>query len=1021
MAPPRDYRKPRNQEMRDLLALLPHPVRVVDGAGQVLWQNEASERLQEEPQWETRRTTWQGQKALLAMPVLIADTPSPQLAELEAENERLRRQQRDTARRKKKAEDSARHTEKAAGDVEKRESKLRQQLEKAERRIEELEETAQRSFEEALKSFEDGLAPPAGKAKSKGKAKAKSKAKGRGAKSQELMVGESFELELKALEQAHTGLRADFVSLQEAEARWREEKRKLEAENKRLETESRKAADARERLDQEKKKLKARVRELERSREDMPAVVDTAGLQAQLEAERAQLDAERTRLLERMEAEKTRLGQKTEAEKKKLRDQLEAESSHRREQLQRAESRYEELKAEYELFRKETEEQETARLLEEQLSAKVREFEELERIFEEEQRALVTQKQELEHRLVEQEEEWARLKSTVQKPVPEQPIPEESRLREVEADLEEARRSLAESMRREARLEERLDSANELREEQSKVMALMKDELGELRERERDFRESLKSYGNFRQELQQAKEDLVRQRAEADGLRDSVERLKTRLLESRQELAEARASAPPAVASSPTSASGSDTLTISPIKSQLDFATNRLRETEKQLDEARAALRKAQNDAVSSKDTEKLAFQDSLTGLPNRHIVDRYLDFSHKQARGGNRAYSLFLIDLDGFRVLNETFGREWGDALLRAVAERLNGMRGANHIFARHSQDRFLLLAADLMRAGADKFVVDASKSLLGALAHPFEVKGESIKLSGSIGIALGPGTLEDPRHMFLQAEAALDTAKAMGAGSYFLHNDALLQKAQRDHTYMRQMAQAIERQEIHAVYQPVFSFARGGASGAELLLRWKHRDQRIIKPDEFLDVALRSGLMSAITASLWPQAFRALSRWRKMRPGFTLSINLSDRELLNPTLTERALGWAREARVEPEAILFEVRDNSPLRFTSAWWSVLGTLHRAGFGLVLDDYQSEGSLFSTLAYAGFVQAKIAVDEKNPICMRAPNAAKNLQYCAKRLQANFDQKLLKKAGFDLAQGYAVASPFDEDQMDGVLK
>jgi EAL domain-containing protein (putative c-di-GMP-specific phosphodiesterase class I) len=155
-------------------------------------------------------------------------------------------------------------------------------------------------------------------------------------------------------------------------------------------------------------------------------------------------------------------------------------------------------------------------------------------------------------------------------------------------------------------------------------------------------------------------------------------------------------------------------------------------------------------------------------------------------------------------------------------------------------------------------------------------------------------------------------------------------------------------------------------------------------------------------------------------MRPGVTLSINLSDRELLNPHLAERAVGWAKEARVEPQAILFEVRESSPLRMTGAWWSVLGTLHRAGFGLVLDDYQSEGSLFSTLTYGGFVQAKISVYEKNPICTPAPNAAKGVQYCAKRLQARFDQKQLKKAGFDLAQGYAVGRPMDEDDMDGLF-
>jgi diguanylate cyclase (GGDEF)-like protein len=408
-----------------------------------------------------------------------------------------------------------------------------------------------------------------------------------------------------------------------------------------------------------------------------------------------------------------------------------------------------------------------------------------------------------------------------------------------------------------------------------------------------------------------------------------------------------------------------------------------------------------------------------LTGLPNRHIVDRYLELSHKQARSGGRAYSLFLIDIDGFRVLNETFGRDWGDALLRSVGERLAGMRGANHVIARHNEDRFVLLAADLAKSGLEKFVEEASRSLLQALTHPFEVKGEPVKLSASIGVAVGPGS-DDPRELLSQAERALDSAKAKGVGSYFVHNEALLQKAQRDATYLRQLEHAVARDEFSAIYQPIFNLNKGLVTGVELLLRWHHRDQRILRPDEFLEVAVRSGLIFAITDSLWPKAFRALSRWRKLRPGVTLSINLSDRELLNPKLPERALTAVRSAGLEPSAILFEVRDASRLRLSGTWWTVLGALSEAGFGLALDDYGSESSLFGTLAYAGFRQAKIAIDERNPVCPASPNASKGVLYCAKRVQTKFEPKALKKAGFDLAQGFAVGRPLDETDVDAVL-
>ncbi|MFA9263105.1 MAG: diguanylate cyclase domain-containing protein, partial [Undibacterium sp.] len=285
--------------------------------------------------------------------------------------------------------------------------------------------------------------------------------------------------------------------------------------------------------------------------------------------------------------------------------------------------------------------------------------------------------------------------------------------------------------------------------------------------------------------------------------------LEAKLSLSQRELAEARAGSA-SRASGGVALSGAEGGSTT-VKTQLEFAQSRLRDTEEQLDETRGALKKAQVEAQSSKDTEKLAFQDGLTGLPNLHIVHRYMDFSHKQSRATNRSYSLFLIDLDGFRVLNDTFGREWGDALLKAVGERLAGMRGANHVFARHSQDRFLLLAADLLRPAAQKFVEDACKSLLGALAHPFEVQGEQIRLTGCIGIALGPDLLEDPKELFTRAELALERAKAQGAGSYFLYNESLQAKSQRQATYLRQMEHAIERNEFQAVFQPIFHLGKG------------------------------------------------------------------------------------------------------------------------------------------------------------------------------------------------------------------
>ncbi len=156
-------------------------------------------------------------------------------------------------------------------------------------------------------------------------------------------------------------------------------------------------------------------------------------------------------------------------------------------------------------------------------------------------------------------------------------------------------------------------------------------------------------------------------------------------------------------------------------------------------------------------------------------------------------------------------------------------------------------------------------------------------------------------------------------------------------------------------------------------------------------------------------------------MRPGLTLSINLSDRELLNPKVLRLAVSLATEHQIDPKSIIFEVRDQSRLRISSTWWRILQDYTSAGFGLCLDDFASDSTLFGTLAYSGFVQAKMSAgDEKGIRFVAAPNASKNLLYGVKHLQHKFDKKALAKAGFHLAQGFAVSRPLDAPDVDMVL-
>ena len=364
--------------------------------------------------------------------------------------------------------------------------------------------------------------------------------------------------------------------------------------------------------------------------------------------------------------------------------------------------------------------------------------------------------------------------------------------------------------------------------------------------------------------------------------------------------------------------------------------------------------------------------------------------------------------------------GREWGDELLKAVGERLNGMRGGSHMVARHSQDHFMLLAAELDKNQLKTYVDQASRSLLEAIAYPFDVKGEQVKITCTIGIGVGPIQGDNPDQIFLQAESALQSAKLDGPGRYAMFDDRLRQSLKQESTYQTQMAYAIEKDEFIGLYQPVYSLTKKCVTGLELLTRWQHRDQTLLKPSVFLEPAIKSGLIMKITERLWPKALANLARWQRKRKGLTLSINLCDKELLSPSLLGKTVDWVQQAGVDPGTVYFEVRDRSALRVSPAWWEVLQQYSQAGFGLCLDDYGSDASLFGTLAFHGFRQAKVTVDENALSLTRASQARKDFEFCAKGLQTKFDKKALAKAGFQSAQGYAVCRPIDAADVDETL-
>jgi diguanylate cyclase (GGDEF)-like protein len=920
MSRQQEYRKPRNKELHELAWSLPYPIRITNPKGKILWQNQAAENSDSETEWSQSPTTWQNKKAFLERPTQAVDSESAKrVEELEEAVDRLKRQQRDTARKKRQAESRLKTGENELESALKNAARLEEKLNSLDTEVQSLREENSRLKEEVgAREAKSSEQPPAE------------------------LLAELDELRARV---------SELDELESARARISELEENL--------------AEAQDRDDDKPDEVKELQTRLARLEEDKQAAETWL---EELEQNRDQIDL----------------------------------------QLQSTQKELAAVREEFAAYRSRAEEADADRELAAQLAEKVAEFELLEDAFEEEQKVFERQKAELQERLTSQESELESLKVGFESRSGEQAVVSTDELEGLRSRLEESESTRRSSEKELGRLRDRLDALEELKSERESLLASIQEDLKESLNREKELRETIKLYSEVRDEAEKARTEagtLKRQVAELEG---AQQKLRQELLTAREKLV-----------NSGGGGSSGEGLSLS-VKSQIDFLTKRLSDTEKKLDQTVAQLKAEQSKNQSSKESERLAFQDSLTGLPNQNMIRRYLDYARQQASTSGRAIGLFLIDLDDFRMLNEAYGRDWGDALLKAVGERLNGMRGGSHMVARHSQDRFMLLAADLERGQLNSFVDQASRSLLDALAYPFDVRGEQVKVTGSVGIGIGPVQGDNPELLYLQAEQALKEAKRSGPGRYSLFDDRMAHSLKTENTYKSQMAHAIEKSEFKAAYQPVYDLVQKRILGLELLTRWERRDQTVLRPAEFLEPAIRSGLILKITEHLWPRAFALFARWQRMRKGLTLSINLCDKELLSPGLLQRTVNMVNQAGVNPSSVFFEVRDQSAVRRSPQWWEILQAYSQAGFGLCLDDYGSEASLFGTLGFHGFRQAKLLVDERTLLFTPSHQARKDLQYCAKGVAQKFDKKALAKAGFHLAQGYAISRPLDEADVDGLL-
>jgi diguanylate cyclase (GGDEF)-like protein/PAS domain S-box-containing protein len=360
-------------------------------------------------------------------------------------------------------------------------------------------------------------------------------------------------------------------------------------------------------------------------------------------------------------------------------------------------------------------------------------------------------------------------------------------------------------------------------------------------------------------------------------------------------------------------------------------------------------------DITPEKETQQriefLAYHDGLTGLPNRTMFTQLAQLALARANRGGLSIAVLTIDLDAFKLVNDSLGIEGGDLLLRQVAERLSGTVRETDTLARRGGDEFLVLLGDLERGEVGDmqapllFAESVAGRIRDALARPFDLDGTEVFVSASIGISLFPDDASDVQALLVHSESAMVSSKRAGPGNFAVSDVASFDSAIK-FSFVQKLRRAVERKEWELHYQPVVQLATGAIKGVEALVRWRTEDGELIPPNEFIPLAEELGLIEPIGDWVVDEIVRQDQQWRREGVVLEMGFNLSPKQFWQPDLSDRILTRLAERRMDPNKVVIEVTETSAMRDPDRAQEILTDLHAHGLRLALDDF---GTGYSSL------------------------------------------------------------------------
>ena len=417
----------------------------------------------------------------------------------------------------------------------------------------------------------------------------------------------------------------------------------------------------------------------------------------------------------------------------------------------------------------------------------------------------------------------------------------------------------------------------------------------------------------------------------------------------------------------------------------------------------------------------QLAFNDVLTGLPNRSMFQQQLEHMLRASRGNASQFALHCLDLDQFKTINDTLGHPAGDALLIESARRLQEAAGG-HFVARLGGDEFVVLQS----VGSNRNSIDRlARAILQTMAQPFRIDANELAPSTSIGIAISPQDGSDGGDLLRNADLALYRAKEAGRGTYAFFEESLNQRAQQRHQTETDLRLAIDNNEFELFYQPQFDLEENRICSFEALIRWNHPKRGVISPADFVPIAEETGLIVPIGNWVIRRACAEAAHWPA---NVRVAVNVSPIQFHRGALHETILLALADTGLAPNRFEVEITESVFLEGGEATLRLLHSLRALGVRVALDDF---GTGYSSLSYLQsfpfdklkidrtFIQNLLTRDGASAIVRAITELAHalNMETTAEGVEETAQLMELRAHGCSSVQGYLFAEPMSAADVD----